>query len=306
MIIRALLLLWREDGWRRHRSCLGHKVCFEVVFVEVRGSSNTCFELWLNLLPLGFSNGTRPRRGSSSGSGSNSSEETNTPRRRDTNKDSSDILFDPTYLPSGAPRASNVDQLDYIANHRRSHVAEEGKLIPRSRLTNQRGNTTSDAPLDRGFSSRLNGSAEDSSDPFATPVGTPMAVTRSAYIEEPPSFVDFVNSSPSTNSRIEALDDAQPTSPNLQNDINALHQADGNRQHRQSQSARKVNSGFEILGPGGLSRSAEYAADWNEKAGNGNKHQAGKGAEIPGSKRHSKKLQRKRADSKESRFKEEV
>ena len=220
-------------------------------------------------------------------------------------RDSSDILFDPTYLPSGLPRASNDGHLSSLANHRRSHAAEEGQLLPRIRLNNTHGRITPDVPLHRRQFSTGHVSGEVANDPFATPLGTPMGNTRGNYVEEPPSFASFVKSSPSPDHRIEAVDDVEHTSSDLRYTSNALQQGDGNRQHRQSQAARKVNSGFEILSPGSFSRPRESVADWNEKAPVGNEHQSG-GVEGSGSKRHSKKLQRKRADSKESRFKEEV
>ena len=254
---------------------------------------------------LGTLEGVRSRRVSSSGSGSNSSEEHYTPRRPGLNRDSSDILFDPTYLPSGLPRASNDDHLNYLASQRRSHAAEEGQLLPRIRHNNARGRTTSDVPLHRRQHSTGRISGEDSSDPFATPVGTPMASIRSGFVEEPPSFASFVNSSPSPDNRIEAVDGVEYASSDLRYTSNALQQGDGNRQHRQSQVASKTNSGFEALRPGSFSRPRGAAADWNEKAPAGNEHQPGE-AEGLVNKRHSKKLQRKRADSKESRFKEEV
>ena len=249
--------------------------------------------------------GARSRRDSGSGSGSSSSEEHYAPRRPGIKRDSSDILFDPTYLPSGLPRSSDDDHLNYLASHRRSHAAEEGQLLPRIRPKNPYGVTTPDVPLHRRQFSTGHISGEESSDPFATPLGTPMGSTRSGYVEEPPSFASFVNSSPSPNNRTEAIDDVENASSDLRYTNNALQQGDGNRQHRQSHVARKVNSRFEILRPGSFSRPLEHVVDWNGKAQVGNEHQSG-GAEGPGNKRHSKKLQRKRADSKESRFKEEV
>lgn len=147
-------------------------------------------------------------------------------------------------------------------------------------------------------------SSDDTSNPFATPVGSLMHSTRDTYMEEPPSFASFVNSSPSPDDGAEKLDDIERNAYNSQDSNNALQQADGNRQHRQSQVARKVNSGFEILRPGSFSHQQGYVADWSEKAGLGTEHQ--RELDAHGNKRHSRKLQRKRADSKESRFKEEV
>ena len=257
------------------------------------------------LVCSGTREGVRPRRVSSSGSGSNSSEEHYTPHRPGIKRESSDILFDPTYLPSGLPRSSNDDHLNYLASHRRSHAAEEGQLIPRIRPNNAHGRTTSDVPLHHRQFSTGHISGEAASDPFITPLGTPRGSTRSGYGEEPPTFASFVNSSPTPNNRIEAVDDIGYATSDSRYTSNALQQGDGNRQDRQSQIARKVNSGFEILNSGSFSRPREPMVDRNEKAQVVNEHQVG-GAEGPGNKRNSKKLQRKRADSKESRFKEEV
>ena len=57
-------------------------------------------------------------------SSSNSSEENYVPRRSDIKRDSSDILFDRSYLPSGMPRNPNSDYLNALASHHRSHAAE--------------------------------------------------------------------------------------------------------------------------------------------------------------------------------------
>ena len=258
------------------------------------------------LMPLypGDANRTRPHRGSSSGSGSNSSEESYAPHRPVMNRDSSAILFDPTYLPSGAPRASNADPLNHLANYRRSHAAEEGQLLPRVRPNQDFGNATPKANTEHGNSTRGYMSSDDGSDPFATPVGTPIGTAN--YMGEPPSFASFVQSSPYPDSRAETFDDAELTSSDPHYTSNALQQGDGNRQNRQSQVVRKINSGFEILRPGSFSRPQAYGADWNEKAGGESDHYRGQRAEGSDKKRHSKRLRRKRADSKESRFKEEV
>ena len=76
------------------------------------------------------------------------------------------------------------------------------------------------------------------------------------------------------------MDDVEQAHPNPQGSWNALQQSDGNRQTRQSQVVRKVNSGFEILSPGSLSRPQEHAA-WNEKNGIQSEHQPGRGADSP-------------------------
>ena len=147
-------------------------------------------------------------------------------------------------------------------------------------------------------------SSDDTGNPFATPVASSVGSTRDTYMEEPPSFASFVNSSPYPDNRFETLDDAERNSYSFQDGNNALRQGDGNRQPRQPQVARQVNSGFEILRPGSFSHPQGYVADWNEKGAPGTEHQ--RELDAYGKKRHSRKLQRKRADSKESRFKEEV
>ena len=250
--------------------------------------------------------GQRSRRHSGSHSGSsNSSEEHEVPRRPRMMRDSSDILFDPTYLPSGGPRTPNADYLDALASHRRSHAAEVGQL-PRVRFSSMNGGLTSDTPTEHRYAFEDDHSSGDASNPFATPLSTPMGSATNPYMEEAPSFASFVNSSSSPNDQTDISDDGEAIPYDRQDNNNVLQQGDGNRQNRQSQVVRKANSGFEVLGPGRFSHPQGYVADWNEKTGMEAEQQPGPGVDAYGNKRHSKKLQRKRADSKESRFKEEV
>ena len=109
-----------------------------------------------------------------------------------------------------------------------------------------------------------------------------------------------------SDNQIEALDDDNQSHSYYEKSNKPLQQGDGNRQLRSSQVARKVNSGFEILRPGSFTRPAYNAADWSEKGIVGNEQEPERLANDPEKKRQLKKLQRKRADSKESRFKEEV
>lgn len=218
-------------------------------------------------------------------------------------RDSSDILFDPTYLPSGGPRTPNADYLDALASHRRSHAAEVGQL-PRVRLSNMNEGFTSDTPLEHRYALDDNHSSGHASNPFATPVATPTGSTANPYMEDPPSFASFVNSSSYPNDPNDISDDVEAI-PYDRQDNSVLQQGDGNRQDRQSQAVRKVNSGFEVLRPGSFSQ-PRYVAGWNEKTGMGAEQHPEPRVDTHGNKRHSKKLQRKRADSKESRFKEEV
>ena len=220
-------------------------------------------------------------------------------------RDSSDILFDPTYLPSGGPRTPNAEYLDALASHRRSHAAEVGQL-PRVRLSGMNAGLTSDTSPEHPYTFEDNHSSGDASNPFATPIATPMGSTVNPYMEEPPSFASFVNSSSHPNDHTDRSDDGEAMPYDPQNNDTILQQGDGNRQNRQSQDVRKINPGFDILRPGSFSQPRGYVADWNEKSGMGIEQQLGPGADAHSNKRHSKKLQRKRADSKESRFKEEV
>ncbi len=111
----------------------------------------------------------------------------------------------------------------------------------------------------------------DIRDPFATP-------GLDEQSQEPLSFQNFVHQAPPRN-RFDLMDDAETF-------------------HSQGNStARKANSGFEVLRPGTLDRSRQSSdiADWRQDLESGNKRQ-------------SRHLQRKRGDlnATESRFVEEV
>ena len=252
----------------------------------------------LTLANLDFLYGTRVRRDSGSRSGSNSSEDYHTPRRPRMTRDSSDILFDPTYLPKGGPGIQKVDHLDSPVNDRRSHAAEERHLRPRIRLSGVNGNYASSATPEHRYMFEGTTSSEDASNPFATPVGTPLGSTADTYMEDPPSFQSFVNSSPFPHDRIETMDIAERKFHGSQNSNDVLQQGDGRRPNRQSQIFRKANSGFDILRPGSFSHPQGYVTDWDEKSGIGSEHQSGREVDTHGNNRHSNKLQRKRADSK--------
>lgn len=199
----------------------------------------------------------------------------------------------------------NPDQrssFDALAHHRRSQGAEEGQLRPRNRLSGTTGIVKPVTPAEHRYSFEEDHPVAEAGDPFMTPLGTPM-INPMQSMEEPPSFANFVNANPLPESHIASVDDSAGSSPYPQEGAPPLQRTDGNRQPRQSQVVRKINSGFEILQPGSLSQPQQnYAGDWNRDVERGNEHDYSttKIEQAP------KKLQRKRADSKESRFKEQV
>jgi len=191
---------------------------------------------------------------------------------------------------------------DALAHHRRSQGAEEGQLHPRNRLSGTTGIVKLGTPAEHRYSFEEEYPVAEASDPFMTPLGTPMACPIQS-MEEPPSFANFVNANPLPESHIALVDDSEETSPFSQESAPPLQRTDGNRQAHRSQVIRKINSGFEILQPGSLSQPQKnYAGDWNRDLERGNEQDLSttKVEQAP------KKLQRKRADSKESRFKEQV
>ena len=146
-------------------------------------------------------------------------------------RDSSDILFDPAYLPLRGPRTPNADYLDALASHRRSHAAEVGQL-PRVRLSSINGGLTSDTSPEHPYAFEDNQSSGEASNPFATPIATPMGGTANPYMEEPPSFANCVNSGSYPNDHTDISDDGEAIPYDRQNNNNVLQQGDGNRQFR--------------------------------------------------------------------------
>ena len=240
-----------------------------------------------------------------SNSSSSGDEQQRAPRRPPVVRDPSDILYDPASLPRNQLHLIDPDQrssFDALAHHRRSQGAEEGHLLPRIRLSHTAGGLVPSTPAEHRYVFEEPRAVEHSSDPFVTPLGTPMGSPIRSVVE-PPSFASFVNSTPLPDHHTETLDDSEETSPSSQESAPPLQHSDGNRQLRQSHVVRKVNPGFEIVHPGSFNHAQRnYAGDWNRDLEKGNDRDLN----TTGLKRGSKRLQRKRADSKESRFTEQV
>lgn len=239
----------------------------------------------------------RAHRHPRSVSASNNGDERHAQRRPPMVRDRSDILFDPTYLPQ------NQQRFEALGERRRSQAAEEGHLLPRVRVSNTPSGFAPTGPGEQGFEFEELAARGHTVDPFATPLGTPMWSPKVAG-EEPPSFASFVNSTPPIDNRIEPLDDSD-TSQTSSEGAPALQTTDGNRLPHQSHILRKANAGFEVLRPSAPNGShPSYRGDWNRDLERGNQPNT----ELLDNKYGQKKLQktRGRADSKGSRFREEV
>ena len=212
-----------------------------------------------------------------------------------------DILFDPAYLPPGRPRTQQVPRpsaLDSLPSNHRPEPSETNHLLPHAGLSDVGMDWTPTQPdmetshiLQRQFSWEHEPETELMSDPFKTPVGSPLRGSVADGQQFTSLYTPDLSSTPVSEQRIEYLgDEALPTEK---------HQDQAEREgysHRRSQVVRKVNSGFEILRPGTLDqqrRSTDTAdAQWDEEAGQ---------------KRQSRKLQRKRASSgRSSIFQEQI
>lgn len=218
---------------------------------------------------------------------------------------SSETIDGPVYRSYTGQYHVDPDQrssFDALAHHRRSQGAEEGQLRPRNRPSGTTSIVKPGTLAEHRYSFEEEHPVTEASDPFMTPLGTPMVYPMQS-MEEPPSFANFVNANPLPESHLASVDDSEETSPSSQESAPPLQRTDGNRQPRQSQVIRKINSGFEILHPGSFSQPQKnYAGDWIQDLEKGNEQDLSttKVDKAP------KKLQRKRADSKESRFKEQV
>lgn len=237
----------------------------------------------------------RPLRAPRSVSASSSMD---VPRRPGMVKDSPDVLLDPAHLPPNQQRFVDANNFEALGERRRSQVAEEGQLlrryqaaeggiyVPHTRVSNTGKKYTPVTSAESDLERQQFGEA--AIDPFATPYGTPMGSPK--IQEEPPSFASFVNSTPPIEHRIEPLDDSD-TSPTPSEETSAPQGTDSNRQTRQSQIVRKVNSGFEILRAGTLNQPQQsYSGDWNhdlEKGVQGD-------ANVAENTRGQKKLQKAR------------
>ena len=220
-------------------------------------------------------------------------------------RDPSDILFDPAFLPKNQQQVVDSNQSTNVnasGKRRRSQVAEEGQLLPRVRVSNAANGFAPSTLADHRIQFNEFTAGGNEADPFATPLGTPMGSPEA--LGEPSPFARFVDSTPRIDNRIEPLDESD-TSPTSSEEGSALQSADGNRQLRQSHAVRKGNSGFEILRPGAMNGSHHaFAGDRSRDLEKGERWKA----EISDNKRGQNRLQktRARADSKESRFKEQV
>ena len=241
----------------------------------------------------------------SSNASSSGDEQQRTPRRPHVVGGSSNVLYDHVDPSRNNQYRLDADQrgsFDALVHHRRSQGAEEGQLFPRARLGHRAGDPNPTAPAEQRYGVGASHLSEKASDPFVTPLGTPLGSPMRSG-EEPPSFESFVNSNPPPENPIATYNDLDRVSSSSREIYPPLQHSDGNRQPRNSQVARKVNSGFEILRPGSFSQPQNnYVGDWNRDL------EIGKGEDPCAAEVESgpKKLQRKRADSKESRFKEQV
>ncbi|KAL9607572.1 MAG: hypothetical protein Q9167_007524 [Letrouitia subvulpina] len=196
------------------------------------------------------------------------------------NKQSSNSPMEPVPLQPTYNRYHSSD-LDSLASHRKSHVAETGQLLPRFRVDDTSSEwKTVQQPVEHQKSyldNRPVSPVDENSDPFITPQGTPLMSATQGHHPEPPTFEDFVRST-SPQGEYQAGEDGYFL-PHLQAYDHESPQDESNKRTRQSQVARKVNSGFEILRPGSLNKdqiSTNIGRDLEK-----------------GEKRHSRKLFRK-------------
>lgn len=181
-------------------------------------------------------------------------------------------------------------ELESLANHRLSHAAETGQLLPRVRRTGLSGDWSSSSrppsqSQEAGESVRSYRprSANESRDPFATP-RVSVAPDEATY--EPPSFQEFVENTPTT---------LQQSYPLLQGagsrgghePRHVLQSADANQLLQPSRVVRKVNSGFEVL-PSGTFDAQRQSREIPEQRNQISEH---------GDRRQSNRLQKKRRDS---------
>ncbi len=184
--------------------------------------------------------------------------------------------------------------LDSLRTHRLSHAAETGQFVPRTRWSNSV--PTQAPPIEQGdyFHSRLSSAREAmDTNPFATPGD--VLTSRTPYVDA--SSQQDLRISKSEQQQAKPLLHQQQPDESMVN-----HQyTDFNHPSRQSRSARKVNSGFEVLPPGtfpmqeynstGMARSEDWDHDLEA-----------------GDRQPSRRLHKKRRDSasKASSFVEQI
>ncbi|MCJ1400178.1 hypothetical protein MMC11_003382 [Xylographa trunciseda] len=179
-----------------------------------------------------------------------------TPQRRGHMHTSSSVysssIFQSTVDQAPYTRHS-IGDLDSLASHRRIHAAEIGQILPRIQVSNSgSGDWTSlmSSSSDREYNSDDTPQQMSSSpkDHFKTQNRSTIVTTNG----NPPSFQSFLDSDP-VNVKRHTL----PLLDNAERNVTAekghpLQSTDANRQLRQQEVMRKVNSGFEILRPGTL------------------------------------------------------
>ena len=147
----------------------------------------------------------------------------------------------------------SIGDLDSLASHRRSHAAEIGQILPRIQVSNgESGDWTSmmSSSSDREYH------ADDSPKQVSTSpkdhFNTQNRSTIFTTIENPPTFQSFLDSDPLNAKRhtLPLLDVAERNG--MAEKGQPLQSTDANRQLRQQEVMRKVNSGFEVLRPGTL------------------------------------------------------
>ncbi|MCJ1385028.1 hypothetical protein MMC17_008146 [Xylographa soralifera] len=178
-----------------------------------------------------------------------------TPQRRGHMSTSSSVysssIFQSTIDQAPFTRNS-IGDLDSLASHRRSHAAEIGQILPRIQVSNGgSGDWTSlmSSSSDREY--HADDSPKQIPDSPKDHFRTQNRSTIITTIGNPPTFQSFLDSDPLNakrhtlplleNAEIDTAEKSQP-----------LQRTDANRQLRQQDVIRKVNSGFEILRPGTL------------------------------------------------------
>lgn len=195
-----------------------------------------------------------------------------------------------------------------LANHRRSHAAETGQLLPRVRNTDVSGDWTQLAlsslnradPNDR-TANHTSWPLKEARNPSDTPLNT--SALQSIHTEAP-SFQSFLDSAPANlrKQSVPLLDAPEEDGAHAsrRDSSQVLQDADANSQLRMpSEVIRKVNSGFEILRPGTFVSSRQSS----DTTDGGYDFEAG-------DKRHSKRLHKKRrtefVTARDSAFTEQV
>ena len=179
-----------------------------------------------------------------------------TPQRRGHMHTSSSVYSSSIFQSTldQAPFSRNsIGDLDSLASHRRSHAAEISQILPRIQVSN--GGSGDWTSLNSNSSDREY-HADDSpkqilgspKEHFKTPNHSTMVTTTG----NPPPFQSFLDSDPRNVKRhtlplLNSTDGIDPVEKG-----HPLQCTDANRQLRQPDVIRKVNSGFEILRPGTL------------------------------------------------------